>query len=170
MKNLAFLLVLVMFVLSACQTDRSISRTELPFATDPSVLRGNWSSTIRDFPAEQDVALNLVDLVATCTGMKDDKCFLYTFEGKVNVGDSDFVPISGQVYSGDLYIYVLRTPPQALTFEASFQLDRAQWSLYGTYRASHYYKPPENELPFYEVNFVVEGKEDEGVFQLQPRP
>ncbi len=168
MKNaLFFPVLLVLLILSACQTDRSYSRTELPFATDPSVLRGDWSGTILSVPTEQDPGLSLVNLVATCPDAEEGKCHSYIFEGEVSVGGSDFVPISGQGYSGDNSIYVLRAPPIPTSFEASFQYDGAQWNLSGTYRTT-YYTSPEDERPFYESYLQAEGTQRGDVFRLEP--
>ena len=168
MKNtLFFPALLILVALSACQTDRSYPPTELPFATDPSVLRGNWSGTILSVPTEQDSALSLVDLVATCPDAEEDRCFSYTFEGRVSVGGSEFVLISGQGYAGTNNVYVLRTPPIPTSFEAAFQHNGTQWNLRG------YYAPPEDERPFYEGRLLI-GSPYEGdfggTFRLEPRP
>lgn len=173
MKHFFFLAVLLtLFVLSACQTDHSNppTPTELSFATDPSVLRGDWSGTIFNVPTEQDVALELINLVAVCPDAEEGNCPLYIFNGEVRVGDSDFVPISGQGYSGSNHIYVLTSPPPPLGFEATFEFEGATWRLYAYYLPYLYGTGPSPEAPLYEGILSIGGTERRGTFRLEPRP
>ncbi|CAN5847604.1 hypothetical protein BH24DEI2_BH24DEI2_21120 [soil metagenome] len=155
--------------LSADKTAFSPAKVELPFATDPSVLRGDWSGTIQNVPAEQDVALELVNLVATCPDAEENKCFSYTFTGKVRVGDGDFVPTSGWGYSGN-YLYVLTSPPRPLGFEATFQVGGDTWLLSADYLPYLYGTPPSPEAPMYEGYLSIENNRRGGMFTLEPRP
>ena len=66
MKKL-LLAVIFSLVLTSCQTEEVVQPPiELPFATHPSVLRGDWSGTIFNIPESKNSTLELPDLTAEC--------------------------------------------------------------------------------------------------------
>ena len=172
MKKSFFAVLFVLLALTACQADpKPQPPTELPFNTDPSVLRGGWSGTIFNVPAGQDVALELVNLAAECPDEGDGTCGSYTFEGEVSVGGSEFVPISGNGYAGAGYVYVLTSPLPPTGFEASFELDGATWRLGATYRPyAPYTDPTADGSPAYEGSASIDGTERRSEFRLEPTP
>ena len=172
MKKSFFAVLFVLLALTACQTDPEPQPpTELLFDTDPSVLRGNWSGTIFNVPAGQDVALELVNLTAECEDEGDGTCYIYIFEGEVSVGGSAFAPISGTGYAGAGYIYALTSPPPPTGFQASFELDGSTWRLGATYLPYlPYNDPPADDMSVYKGTASIDGTERRSEFGLEPTP
>ena len=135
MKRSFFAVLFVLLALTACQRDDTFEPVaELPFATHPSVLRGNWTGTLFGSSTNQDVLLELTDLVAECVEHDEDACDTYTFEGGISITGSAPVSITGKGYAGS-YIYTLTSPtrPMPPLVEASFEFDGATWLLTADY-------------------------------------
>ena len=169
MKKSFFAVLFVVLALTACQTNPPQPVTKLPFDTDPSVLRGRWSGTMFDVPTGQDVVLELVNLTAECPDEGSGTCGLYTFEGEVSVGGSEFVPVSGTGYAGVSYVYVLTSPLPPTGFNASFELNGVTWRLYGDY-IPHLSLDPQLESPAYQGYASAYSSERGGGFRLEPTP
>ena len=169
MKKSFFGVLFVLLALTACQQDDTFEPVaELPFATHPSVLRGNWSGTVLNFPAGQDVVLELTNLVATCEFPDGDECYSYTFEGNMSVAGGAPFPVSGKGSAG-AYIYTLTSPvePTPPIIQASFEFNGLTWFLFARYAAQ---VSPAGGPAVYEGSVSAEGGERSSSFRLEPTP
>ena len=168
MKKSVFAVLFVLLTLTACQRDDTFEPVaELPFSTHPSVLRGNWSGTILSFPAEQDVALELIDLVATCEFPDGDECYSYTFEGNISIAGGTPVPVTGQGYA-ESYIYTLTSPvePAPPLILATFESNGVTWSLNARYSGLS----PVGETVAYQGDISTRSGDRKSGFRLEPTP
>ncbi len=140
----SFVVVLFsLLTLTSCQRDDTfVPAAELPFATHPSVLRGNWSGTIFNVPESKNSTLELTNLTAECadypeSDTSEDTCCRYAFSGNISVEGSASVPLTGEGYSSD-YLYTLTEPrePTTPSVYATFELGGENWSLVADYRSS----------------------------------
>lgn len=139
MKRLLFAALLSLLILTSCQQDDTFKpAAELPFATHPSVLRGDWSGTIFNTPESKNSTLELTDIVAQSDCFPDEEqCRTYTFSGSISLDGSSPVPITGEGDAGD-YIFALTTPaiPYAPTVRATFEIGNTTYRLFAQYALS----------------------------------
>ena len=141
MKHFLFAVLIGLLALTSCQQDDINTEpiAELPFATHPSVLRGDWSGTIFNTPESKNATLELSDLSAECANLPEDeiaegKCARYVFSGTVSLNGSQKVPVRGEGY-GNSYIYTLTSPLRTAPpmINGSFELDGERWDFYADY-------------------------------------
>ena len=161
-----FIAAITLLALTSCQTEQRPLPTELPFATHPSVLRGDWSGTILNVPSSQDMAIELTGIVPECSGRDGDICYAYIFEGQVRVGGSAPVQIRGDGFSGGNHLYTLTSPPRPLGVNASFELDGETWDLYADYSPRD--AQPNDVAPSFEGDIYT--SERNSRFRLEPAP
>jgi hypothetical protein len=114
---------LLLILLASCN-DNTFKPVPVPFATHPSVLRGNWSGIIQDFPETGQTSLiEISDSIATfCTESDDEgQCYSYTFSGNVQVGDEPVQAMVGES-SASSYLYTQTSPvaPALVKFDLAF--------------------------------------------------
>lgn len=118
-----FGLLILLSLLVACN-DNTFKPTPVPFESHLSVIRGDWSGEIQDFPETgQTTSLQLTDSVASfCTEPNDaGQCLSYSFSGDLQVGDTPAQVVTGQGSSSRfIYTQTSPVPPFRIQFEFVF--------------------------------------------------
>lgn len=172
-----FIAVMTLLALTSCQQDDTFNpAAELPFATHPSVLRGNWSGTIFNVPESKNSTLELSDITAECDklpgeNLPDEQCYNYTFSGNISIDGSPAVPIKGDGNAGG-YIYTLTSPAEPIKpgVIGSFDLDGKRRSFFADYRSDNTYTL-EGEPTFEgRITLNIDGVIYSSSFLLEPTP
>jgi hypothetical protein len=132
----------MLLFITAC--NREEERYPLDWSEHPGVLRGTWTGTIINYPAQEiTTTLLLSELKPICKEPLDEgQCALYTFSGNVQVGNNSAVAITGEGQApSPLYRNILRpqtSPPQPPSVTASFTENATQYDLEVYYQLHDY--------------------------------
>jgi hypothetical protein len=165
--------VLILFAFAACKQPPQV----LNFNTHPSVLRGNWSGTVSDYPDQgMKTALNLTNLTSTCeTPDENSQCENYKFRGQLQLGDGSAIEITGDGYAGPGNIYALTSPSPPTRIWLAFSADGRDWvldAIYYPYNSK--YEPNANPStlapePNYQGALRLVGEQNYYYVLLQPK-
>ena len=144
MKRSLVAVLLGLLTLTSCQVEPPLEPVELPFATHPSVLRGDWVGTVANTPESKNSTLELTDITAECDNDPEDnalegQCISYAFTGSISVDGGAPVPITGSGFAGG-YIYTLTTPRRLTEpqINGRFELNGEEWDFRADYRSFDY--------------------------------
>ena len=151
-------LLLLPLLLTACPYEPwpEPEPQKLPFATDPSVLRGDWVAPLGEFPTVSQLKLN--DITANCDDADGDVCKSYSFSGTLQIDEGEAVTFTGEGNAG-YDIYTLASPiyygPPMI--RAEFTLDGVLWELNAEYyNESYSYDNSDEVSPVYS-GYICQG-------------